>query len=158
MIVDDYIARFLATSEPLMIHAAATGKERRFYSVRGFGLNADAASGLARIYILRTQVSRLLACLSEGSGMMTVLATNGRNNESYQLKGPVVEHRPCVASEDDEALTRYRESSLRAFPKLYEQFPLTSAVCHSLVFRVTDIYVQTPAPGAGKRYESGADA
>lgn len=156
MIVDEFMYRFLSEREPLLIHLAVADAYLRPYSLRGFGVRVQKGSDVLRIYIIRTQASKLLASIEGGSKVITGLFTDGRTNESYQLKGTLLSCKPCSDEDGDGVdLQRYREGSLRVFPKLYDQFPLTTTVCSHVSYQVTDIYTQTPGTDAGRPYRNG---
>lgn len=154
MILDDYIARFLSRTEPLIIHLAVSGEDNRPYSIRSFGIGAVEGSGSVdtlRIYVLKTQAYKLQSYISKGSGIIACLFTDGRTNESYQCKGVFLEYGAC-GEEDVPHIRRHEEQGLRTYPRLYERFPLSPAVCDFVAYRIDDIFVQTPGPNAGMRY------
>jgi len=151
--LDEPIIRFLKHAEPLMMHLAVSGEANRPYSVRGFGVTVLDKPDLLRVYTLRS--SKLGACAEQGAGIIAGLYTDGRTNTSYQIKGPIVEHGPCRGEEMALALKRYREGSLRAFPKLYAHFPLSTTACDYVIYLAEEIFVQTPGPDAGKPYAAG---
>ncbi|MGC5326013.1 hypothetical protein [Brevibacillus sp. SYSU BS000544] len=156
MILDDYIHRFLSEREPLMIHLAVADERMRPFSVRAFGKRVDRGTSTLRVYILSSQASRFFSAARCGTGIITGLFTDGRTNESYQCKGSLIECGPCKDDEEDHAdLQRYREGSMRIFPKLYKQFPLSTSVCSFVSYRVEEIYIQTPGPNAGRLYGRG---
>lgn len=151
--LDGKIIRFLTRVEPLIMHIAVSGQANRPYSVRGFGVTVLDKPDHLRVYVLRS--SEFTAYAQAGTGMIAGLYTDGRTNTSYQIKGPIVEQGPCRGDEMEKALEHYREGSLRAFPKLYAQFPLSTAACDYVIYRADDLFIQTPGPDAGKRYTVG---
>lgn len=156
MIIDEYMFEFLSERSPLMIHIAVADGKQRPYSMRGFGTKVSKGSDDLRIYFLTSHTPRFLSAVNSGTGIITGLFTDGRTNESYQLKGSFVECSTCRDdAEEGLDLQRYREGSMRAFPKLFEQFPLSTAVCSYVSYQVTEIYIQTPGPNAGITYGQG---
>jgi hypothetical protein len=156
MVLDVSVREFLTNNAPLYIHLAVANAKHRPYSVRCFGVNTKLdKENLIGVYLLTSQKEKVLSYLQDGGGRLACLFTDGITNESYQLKGTFVDCRPCEMEEDQTILNYYRKSSLNRFPKLYSKFPLSLSTCCLLTFQVTDIFVQTPGPYAGKKYAKG---
>ncbi|MBS4211070.1 hypothetical protein [Neobacillus rhizophilus] len=156
MILDDSVVHFLRKTEPLYIHLAVANSEGRSYSVGGFGVQTNEGKDQLKIFILKSQAKKVLSFIHSGSGRISSLLTDGFTNESYQIKGSYIESKLCT-EEDNEFLSRYRKGSLKLFPKMYDKFPLSATICDSLSYYVEQVYVQTPGPYAGSRYEKGVD-
>jgi hypothetical protein len=114
----------------------------------------------------------LTAFIPEPAGLVESLQENGElaltveafpAHETYQFKGRYVSHRP--AHRDDLAIVdRIRERFVKnmrtVFPVLPEGIAgaFTSKPALAVEFEVSEIYVQTPGPGAGARIVPPADA
>ncbi|MGG0275544.1 hypothetical protein [Bacillus rhizoplanae] len=155
MILDDAIVQFLTRTEPLFIHLAVSGAEHRPYSVRCFGVRTYEGIAHLSIYILKSQTEKVLSYIREGNSTITCLFTDGISNESYQIKGTFLQSKQSEDEKDLEILKCYREGSLKMFPKMYTKFPLSIANCDRITYRVTDIFVHTPGPYAGRKYKKG---
>lgn len=152
MILDNKVIKFLTRAEPLFIHLAVSNAERHLFSVRGFGVKINDDRECLSIYILKAQTEKLLSYLSLGNGVIACLFTDGFSNESYQIKGKFIKCMAPTGKEDLEIVTRYREGSLKLFPKLYAKFPLSTNICDVISFKVEVVFVQTPGPYAGSKY------
>jgi hypothetical protein len=84
-------------------------------------------------------------------------------HETYQFKGRYVSHRPAHR-EDIAIVERIRQRFIKnmrtIFPMLPERIAgaFTSEPAFAVEFEVSEIYVQTPGPGAGARIVPPADA
>lgn len=84
-------------------------------------------------------------------------------HETYQFKGRYLSHRPADRG-DIAIVDRIRERFVRnmrtIFPALPERIAgaFTSKPAFAVEFEVSEIYVQTPGPGAGARIVPPADA
>jgi hypothetical protein len=114
----------------------------------------------------------LTAFIPEPAGLVESLQENGElaltvedfpAHETYQFKGRYVSHRPALR-EDIAIVDRIRErfiKNMRAvFPVLPEGIAgaFTSKPALAVEFEVSEIYVQTPGPGAGARIVPPAEA
>jgi hypothetical protein len=114
----------------------------------------------------------LTAFIPEPAGLVESLQENGElaltveafpAHETYQFKGRYVSHRPAHR-EDLAIVDRIRErfiKNMRAvFPLLPEGIAgaFTSKPALAVEFEVSEIYVQTPGPGAGARIVPPAEA
>jgi len=114
----------------------------------------------------------LTAFIPEPAGLVESLQENGElaltveafpSHETYQFKGRYVSHRPAHR-EDLAIVDRIRErfiKNMRAvFPLLPEGIAgaFTSKPALAVEFEVSEIYVQTPGPGAGARIVPPAEA
>ena len=84
-------------------------------------------------------------------------------HETYQFKGRYVSHRP--AHRDDNAIVdRIRERFIKNMRAIFPVLPegiagaFTSKPVVAVEFEVSEIYVQTPGPGAGARIVPPAEA
>lgn len=155
MILDDRVVHFLTNTEPLYIHLAVSDSKGKPFSVRGFGVNPNAGNDLLRIYILKTQTEKVISCIKSGNAAIACLFTDGFTNESYQIKGTFIEFVAAHGEEDLKILNQYRNGSLKLFPKLYEKYPLSPALCDLVTLKIEEVFIQTPGPYAGNKYQKG---
>jgi hypothetical protein len=114
----------------------------------------------------------LTAFIPEPAGLVESLQENGElaltveafpAHETYQFKGRYVSHRPAHR-EDLAIVDRIRERFIKnmrtVFPVLPEGIAgaFTSKPALAVEFEVSEIYVQTPGPGAGARIVPPAEA
>jgi hypothetical protein len=107
---------------------------------------------------------------SRSARLLSDLRDNGRvafsfgwvSHEAYQLKGTYLSSRPTT-SEDIALQDAYRMKLLAAFRHVYSEEmarPYTLGVAYqpgvAVTFRVEEVFVQTPGPGAGARMALGA--
>jgi hypothetical protein len=91
----------------------------------------------------------------EDNGQVSMTIEEIGPHETYQFKGTFVDLHPCTAA-DRQIADRIRERFAKVVPA---QIGATEAACRAfgmdpdvtLRFRVREIYVQTPGPGAGRR-------
>ncbi|MGJ7910064.1 hypothetical protein [Neobacillus sp. LXY-1] len=153
MILDQAVLTFLTKTEPLYIHLAVANSEVRPFSIRGFGVKVSESKDRLSVFILKAQAEKILNYLSNNRSVAT-LFTDGFSNESYQIKGEFVELKQIDESEN-EILHLYRNGSLKLFPPMYSKFPLSSEICEVVTFNVNEVFIQTPGPYAGKKYQKG---
>ncbi|WP_141430751.1 hypothetical protein [Bacillus sp. 03113] len=157
MILDDQVVEFLVKTEPLYIHLAVSDANKRPYSLRCFGVRTYEGSDQLSVYILKSQAEKLLSIVNNGKSIVACLFTDGFSNESYQIKGEFLDYRSSDDEKDYEILNNYRKGSLKIFPKLYMKYPLSKAHCDVITYQATDIFVHTPGPYAGKKYQRRND-
>ncbi|WP_223590339.1 hypothetical protein [Neobacillus bataviensis] len=155
MILDDIVVHFLTNTEPLYIHLAVSNSNGMPYSVRGFGVKTYRDKNKLGIYILKSQTEKLRSYLKSGNGAVACLFTDGFSNESYQIKGQFKELQNPTSDEDFDILSRYRNGSLKLFPKMYAKYPLSAALCDLVTYKIEEIFIQTPGPYAGSKYQEG---
>jgi hypothetical protein len=77
-------------------------------------------------------------------------------HETYQFKGRYVSHRPAH-HEDNAIVDRIRERFMKSMRAIFPVLPegivgaFTSKPAFAVEFEVSEIFVQTPGPGAGAR-------
>ena len=99
----------------------------------------------------------------EANGQLALTVEAFPAHETYQFKGRYVSHRPA-RHEDFVVVDRIRERFVKnmrtVFPALPEQvtgaFPAKPVF--AIAFEVSEIFVQTPGPGAGARIVPPAQA
>ena len=114
----------------------------------------------------------LTALIPEPAGLVESLQENGElaltveafpAHETYQFKGRYVSHRP-PHREDLAIVDRIRERFIKNMRAVYPVLPegiagaFTSKPALAVEFEVSEIYVQTPGPGAGARIVPPAEA
>lgn len=153
MILDQSVLTFLTKTAPLYIHLAVANAEARPFSIRGFGVKVSESSDQLSIFILKAQAEKILNYLSKNKSI-AILFTDGFSNESYQIKGDFIELK-AIDEKDNELLMQYRNGSLKLFPTMYSKFPLSSEICEVITCKVNEVFIQTPGPYAGKKYQKG---
>ena len=84
-------------------------------------------------------------------------------HETYQFKGRYVSHRPAHR-EDIAIVDRIRERFIKSMTAVFPALPegiagaFTLKPVFAVEFEVSEIYVQTPGPGAGARIVPPAEA
>ena len=148
------IARFLEERA----NAAFAGTRSRDlvplgHLVSGWSIGADGRT--LTVLLARPLTAGLVESL-EDNGEMALTVEEFPTHETYQFKGRYVRHRP--AQPQDVALVDgIRERFIRNMRTVYPAAPdgvvgsfiLTPAL--AVEFEVTEVYVQTPGPGAGQR-------
>ena len=91
----------------------------------------------------------------EDNGQCALTVEEIGPHETYQFKGVFVDAQPCTAA-DRKAADRVRERFARVVPPLLGVSEAASRAFGmdpdvTVRFRVQEIYVQTPGPGAGRR-------
>jgi hypothetical protein len=121
----------------------------------------------ARAWAIRVEPDRthLVAYLQEGAaapilrdleenGQVALALSRPTDHRSCQLKGRFVEARPCGPEERDE-VERQADGFLRELDAIGIPRALTAGwvvwPCLAIRVRVTDLFHQTPGPGAGER-------
>jgi hypothetical protein len=114
----------------------------------------------------------LTAFIPEPAGLVESLQENGElaltveafpAHETYQFKGRYVSHRPAHR-EDLAIVDRIRERFMKNMRTVFPMLPegiagaFTSKPALAVEFEVSEIYVQTPGPGAGARIVPPAEA
>jgi hypothetical protein len=97
------------------------------------------------------------------NGELALTVEDFPSHETYQFKGRYVSHRP--AHRDDIAVVdRIRERFMKSMRTVFSGLPdgivgaFISKPVFAVEFRVSEIYVQTPGPGAGARIVPPAEA
>ena len=84
-------------------------------------------------------------------------------HETYQFKGRYVRHRP-MQRDDIDIVDRIRERFMKSMRTVFPVVPegivgaFISKPALAVEFEVSEIYVQTPGPGAGARIVPPAEA
>lgn len=124
----------------------------RPHGVHGLGARADGAAGTIAIFIPDAMGSRSPQDARE-TGVATI-AVGHLSHEAYQFKGQVVEVRPMTEADGavQGAFFPKCMGALAAMGIKAEGWTLPPPQPGvAVVIRVTDIFVQTPGPGAGAR-------
>lgn len=118
-----------------------------------FGALADAANDTVTIFVPDIEGETTFRNL-EDNGLVALTVAGAATHEAYQFKGKCLETRP--SSEQDHAVQDIYISKLIVHlgPLGYGEEIWTGFVPYpgkAVVFKVEDIFVQTPGPGAGDK-------
>jgi hypothetical protein len=122
--------------------------------MRAMGVRIDGAASMLTLHLPEGTAARTLANLRDNK-MIAITFSRPTNNRSIQLKGICTDLRPS-RDEERTVVECYRAAFLeqleiiglpRAVSRRMASWPSVAAVV-----RVTDIFVQTPGPGAGRRF------
>ena len=125
----------------------------RGHRVSGWYVGADLTT--LTVLIPAASQPQLIENL-EDNGWIAMTIEDYPAHETYQFKGQYIRHRPADAR-DAEVADRQREGFLRSvLPFFGEQAvrpvrAFTQPPAVAVEFRVVEIFVQTPGPGAGAR-------
>lgn len=120
-------------------------------AMRGAGARVESGRRELTVWIPAANSERTVANL-RATGRVAVCFSTFENHRSIQLKGHVVELREG-AGDDRASVERYRGDLARHWgylgiaPRLVLRFNVWP--CFALRFRVEQMFVQTPGPGAG---------
>ena len=122
------------------------------HRVSGWFLGADGRT--LTTLVAEPLAADLLESLQD-NGEVALTVDSFASHETYQLKGRYVRHRP-VRREDLDVVDRIRERfsrGLRTVFSLPENIAraFTSRPGLAVEFEVSEVYLQTPGPGAGTR-------
>jgi hypothetical protein len=99
----------------------------------------------------------------QDNGALALTVEDFPAHETYQFKGRYLLHRP-VHGEDLAIVDRIRERFIKNMRAIFPVLPVglvgafTSKPAFAVEFEVSEIYVQTPGPGAGARIVPPAEA
>lgn len=140
-------------SGPLALQLASAGAELAPESVRGFGIEYDAARALVSFIVLDAQSARFRAAVAS-SRQLAVNLTNPVTFVGIQIKGPVLSiDEP--SSETAAAAARYFDGFSRALLSVgFEPHQLRGffhgGAARFIRMRPTHLFNQTPGTGAGR--------
>jgi hypothetical protein len=123
------------------------------HRVSGWRLDGDGRTLTALVAELFTD--HLVESL-EDNGEFALTVGEFPSHETYQFKGRYRSHRPLRA-EDHEAIDRIRERFVKSMRHLYADAPEPALKAFipqpsvAVEFEVSEVYLQTPGPGAGVR-------
>jgi len=125
-------------------------------ATRGCGAIVHPCRTQLTVFIPDTAGSRALANLRD-NGCIAVNFSSVLDHKALQVKGKLVGTRPAK-EEEREILVRYHAAFTevlylvgipRSITRLLDDWP-----CTACTFEVTDIFHQTPGPGAGERLKT----
>ena len=125
----------------------------RFHKVSGWWVDEDATTMGC---FIPEQFTRNLDSSLEDNGQFALTVTQIGSHETYQFKGEYVDHRP-VGNGDTRVYEQCKHRFLEAIATYFPQIPRDAARDYYLPpavavrFRVREIFLQTPGPGAGNR-------
>ena len=120
-----------------------------------FGATVNAEEDTITFYLPNVEGAETLGNF-EDNGMVAFTVGDPATNETYQFKGPSLSIRP---SEDkDTAIQDIHRSKLISHlgPLGYPDAILTGFTIYpstAVTFKVEDVFVQTPGPGAGAKLD-----
>ncbi len=123
-----------------------------------FGARVSAASGEIIALVPDVEAERTKRNL-ELNGLVAFTVVEPISHEAYQFKGKVVEMRP--SNDEERAVQDIHRSKLLAHLTMYPRELPAGFTLHpstALRFRVEQIFVQTPGPGAGRLLDASAEA
>ena len=130
------------------------------HRVSGWCIGADGHTMTA--FTPEPFTAGLVESLQE-NGELALTVEDFPAHETYQFKGRYVSHRPA-RGEDlaivDRIRERFKKNMRTVFPGLPEDIvrAFISKPAFAVEFEVSEIYVQTPGPGAGARIVPPAEA
>jgi hypothetical protein len=125
------------------------------YGHRVSGWRVGGAGRTLTAFISEQFTARLIESF-ENNGELALTVEEFPSHETYQFKGRYLRHRP-LQPEDVEIVDRIRMRFVKSVHPLYADAPedLLKAFilkpCVAVEFEVSEIYLQTPGPGAGAR-------
>jgi hypothetical protein len=129
------------------------------HRVSGWRVGPDGRTVTA---LISEQFTTRLVESLEDNGQLALTVEEYPSHETYQLKGRYLRHRP-LESEDLEVIERIRRRFAKSLRSLYPDAPdyiLTAFTLKprlAIEFEVSEIFVQTPGPGAGAPLVPTAD-
>jgi hypothetical protein len=123
-----------------------------------FGARVSAASDEITTFVPDVEIDRTRSNLAH-NGIVAYTVVAPSTHESYQFKGKLVSLRPTTEEEQavQDILISKLVSQLPSFPpELFGGY--VTAPSTALTFRVEQVFVQTPGPGAGRQLDLSADA
>lgn len=120
-----------------------------------FGATVDAAQSTITFYVPDVEGAETLSNF-EDNAMVALTVSDGATHETYQFKGKCLEMRP--SEEKDTAIQDIHRSKVISHlgPLGYPEEIWTGFTIYpstAVTFRVEDVFVQTPGPGAGNKLE-----
>lgn len=150
--LESEVAQFIEGQ--VMILVATRDDTHRPMIGRGSGARHDRGTGLVHVLVSRSQWPRAAAEARPGRPVSTTFV-QADNYRSCQIKGIIAE-----CGQADEAATAWGQHYVRAQLALMTSLGVTRLQLSStlsdrdlfhIAFRPTDVFDQTPGPGAGRR-------
>jgi hypothetical protein len=129
------------------------------HRVSGWRVGADQRT--MTVWFPDEFITRLVESL-EQNGELAVTVEEFPSHETYQFKGRFLRHRE-VNNDDLEVVERLRQRFVKSMKPLYVHVhedalkSLISPPALAVEFEVSEVYLQTPGPGAGTRLVPPAD-
>ncbi len=126
------------------------------HRVSGWRIGADGRTLTA--FLPEPFTAGLVESLQE-NGELALTVEDFPAHETYQFKGRYVRHRP-VQREDIDIVDRIRERFMKSMRTVFPVVPegiagaFISKPALAVEFEVSEIYLQTPGPGAGARHRA----
>jgi hypothetical protein len=161
VVIPEKIARFLEQRA----NVAFAGTRNRDlvpfgHRVSGWCIGADRRTLTA--FTPEPFTAGLVESLQE-NGELALTVEDFPTHETYQFKGRYVSHRPA-RREDSAIVDRIRDRFMKSMKAVFPVLPdglagaFISAPVLAVEFEVSEIFVQTPGPGAGARIVPPAEA
>lgn len=148
------VARFIEGQ--VMILVATRDETHRPMIGRGSGARHDRGTGLVHVLVSQSQWP-LAVAEARPEGQVSTTFVQADNYRAFQIKGVIAEVRPADAAAADWGRDYVREQlALMArlgVTRLQLSSTLSDRDLVEIVFRPTDVFDQTPGPGAGRRLE-----
>jgi hypothetical protein len=152
-IIPDRVVEVL--SGPAIMTAGTRDAGLRPNHVCAIGAVVDADRRTVTFFVPESRSARLLSDVQDNGRV--AFSFGWMSHEAYQLKGTYLSSRPTT-HEDVALQDAYRAKLLAAVRKVYPEEiarPYALGVAYkpgvAVAFRVEEIFVQTPGPGAGTR-------
>ena len=142
-------------NSPVIIILGTRNNELQPAFNRSVGVNVSEDRETMTVYVYEPFAEVILKNLNE-NGRIAVIAVTLPSHETYQFKGAFVSSRKTIIK-DIEIQENYRKKVLDHFTPLglpenfLRNMPYKPGI--AVTFRVEDIFVQTPGPGAGKKID-----
>jgi hypothetical protein len=140
---------------PAFMHVGTRDAERRPAHAFPFGALVADDRQTVTFFVTEWRSKRILSDL-ENNGRVA-FAASLLSHEAYQLKGVYLSSRPATA--DEVAFQEAHRAKLCAalghwFPKEFAEALVLGLACRpsvAVTFRVEEVFLQTPGPGAGSK-------
>lgn len=140
---------------PTFFHLGTRDRSLQPWRTTGYGVRVHDDRATVTLLVGASAATRALADLADNGRVS--LGCNQATHESYQLKGTFIESRPATA-EDLERIVAYQASLVTTLSaEMPEEmarglvYAFNTVPAIAITFRVEDVFVQTPGPGAGER-------
>lgn len=122
-----------------------------------FGAVADAENNIVTMFVPDAGADRCMNNM-RSNGHVTLLIGHDEAHETYQLKGEFIDARPCTKEEitiqaiyKTKVVPHWKPEWEDLTEPFWDSFLYNPSTAVS--FRVTEVFDQTPGPGAGKKIE-----
>jgi hypothetical protein len=157
-VITSDLAEFIQSG--VAIHVATRSPRLVPDEARGIGVRVEAGGVEVTIFIAAATARQALENLAD-NGRIAAVFSRPIDHRTYQLKGGATSVR--VADDADRAvIERYRRALVDAYTVVGVPPSITWRIAvwpaHAIRFRVENVFVQTPGPGAGAPLVAGSAA